>query len=96
MAAKTMAGIPRDFAPGDQEGEDGSQAGGQQGHTDIELGQDGDQYSGWEHGQELLETQVEYGSYWRAVIGQTADDLLFGLRFCGHSFSFENWAGFCV
>jgi len=69
MAAKTMAGIPRDFAPGDQEGEDGSQAGGQQGHADIELGQDGNQYGSREHGQELLETRVEHGSYGRAVIG---------------------------
>ncbi len=77
--------IHRDLAPGDQQGHDGAQAGGQQRHPHVELGQRRHQYRGREHGQELLEAQAQHCSDGWGVIRQEADDLGFGLYFCRHS-----------
>ena len=54
----------------------GTDAAGQQGDADIELGQDGDEHGGREHGQHLLEAQAEHGPDRGGVFRQEAVDFL--------------------
>ncbi len=85
--------IHGDAALGNQQRHDGADTAGEQRGGDIELGEDGDQHRGGEHGQHLLNAQADHRRDGRRILRQVAHhfDFFFGDSSSHANAPFPEW-----